>query len=93
MIELKTEFVKRTIYSAETNPDEQFAELYFIPWRLEENYKCTTFGDVEIINQIFCNTKPAAYQMQLTVIKDQLMQYTRIVQSEISQIKAIRKNN
>jgi hypothetical protein len=28
--ELLSEFVKRTLYSAETNPDEWLAELYFI---------------------------------------------------------------
>jgi hypothetical protein len=36
-------------------------------------YKCTTFGDVEILNQIIYSTKPAAYQMQLTVIKGDLI--------------------
>jgi hypothetical protein len=61
--------VKSTLYSVETNPDEWFAELLFIRRRLEEDNKCNTFGEVEMINQIVYNTKPAACQMQLTVIK------------------------
>jgi hypothetical protein len=73
MNELKSEFVKRTLYSVSTNSDGCFAELYFISWRLEEAYKCTTFGDVEMLNQIIYNTKPAAYQIQLTVIKGDLI--------------------
>jgi hypothetical protein len=70
--ELKGEFVKNTIYSAETNPYEWFEELYFIFWRLEDGFKCNTFGDIEMMTQSINNTKPAAYQMQLTLIKDQL---------------------
>jgi hypothetical protein len=35
MNELKLEFVKRTLYSAETTPDELFSDLYFIRRRLE----------------------------------------------------------
>jgi CRISPR/Cas system-associated protein Csm6 len=70
MNELKSEFVKSTLYSECTNPDEWFAELYFIRWRLEEYYKCTTFGDVD---QIIYHTKPAASQLQLTVIKGGLI--------------------
>jgi hypothetical protein len=46
MNELKSEFVKSTLYSDSTNPDEWLAELYFIRWRLEEDYRCTTFRDV-----------------------------------------------
>jgi hypothetical protein len=46
MNELKSEFVKST--SENTNPDEWFAELDFIRRRLEEDYKCTTIGDVEM---------------------------------------------
>jgi hypothetical protein len=62
--ELMSEFVKRTLFSDSTNPDEWFAELYFIRRRHEEYYRCTTFGDVEMLNQIIYNTKPADYQMQ-----------------------------
>jgi hypothetical protein len=69
MIELKNDFVKSTLSSDNTNPDEWFEELYFIHRRLEEEYKCTTFGDVEMLNQIIYSTKPAAYQMHLTGIK------------------------
>jgi hypothetical protein len=54
------------------NPDEWFADLYSLHQRLTDDYKLTTFGDEEIMNQIIYNTKPQAYQMQLTVIKDQL---------------------
>jgi hypothetical protein len=56
MKELKSEFVKSTPYSQNTNPDEWFAEIYFIRWSLEEDYKYTTFGDVEMLYQIFYNT-------------------------------------
>jgi hypothetical protein len=73
MNELKSEFVKSTLYSNNAIPDEWFAELYFFHLCLEEDYKCTTFGDVEMLNQIIYNTKPAAYQMQLTVIKGDLI--------------------
>jgi hypothetical protein len=34
--ELKSEFVKSTLYYDTTNPDERYAELYFIRRRLEE---------------------------------------------------------
>jgi hypothetical protein len=61
-----------TLYAAETNPDEWFAELYFICRRLPAAYKCNTFDDVKMMNLIIYNTIPAAYQMLLTVIKDQL---------------------
>jgi hypothetical protein len=54
------------------NPDEWFADLYSLRQRLTDDYKLTTFGDEEMMNQIIYNTKPQAYQMQLTVIKDQL---------------------
>jgi hypothetical protein len=67
--EFKSEFVKSTVHSAETNPDEWFTEHYFIRRRLEEDYKCTIFVDVKMLNQIIYNTIPAAYMMQLTVIK------------------------
>jgi hypothetical protein len=60
MNELKSEFVNSTLYSDSTNLDEWFADLYFIRRRLEEDYECTTFGDVEMLNQIIYNTKPAA---------------------------------
>jgi hypothetical protein len=70
MNELKGEFVKGTLYSAEFNLDEKFSELYFIRWRLEEDYKCNTIGDIEMMNKIIYNTKPAVYQMKLPVIKD-----------------------
>jgi hypothetical protein len=59
--ELKSEFVKSTLYSDSTNPGEWFAELYFICRCLEADYKCTSFGDVEMLNQIIYNTKLAAY--------------------------------
>jgi hypothetical protein len=39
---------------------------------MTDDYKLTTFGDKEKLNQIICNNKPQAYQMQLTVIKVQL---------------------
>jgi hypothetical protein len=39
---------------------------------LNDDFKLTTFGDEEMMNQIIYNTKPLAYQMQLTVIKNQL---------------------
>jgi hypothetical protein len=71
--ELKSELVKSTLQSAETNPDEWFDELNFIRWCLEEDYKCITCGDVEMMNQIIYSRKPSAYQMQLTVIKDLLI--------------------
>jgi hypothetical protein len=71
MVELKNESVKSILNSAETN--EWFAELYFIYWHLEEDYKCNNFGDAKLINKMIYNTKPAAYQMLLTVIKYQLM--------------------
>jgi hypothetical protein len=32
--------------------NEWFAEPFFIPQRLKEDYKCTTFSDVEMMNQI-----------------------------------------
>jgi hypothetical protein len=44
--ELRSEFLNGTVYSDSTNPDEWFAKLYFIHRRLEQAYKCTTFGDV-----------------------------------------------
>jgi hypothetical protein len=62
--ESKTEFVKSSLYSAETNPNEWFAELYFICRCLEEEYNCNSFGHAKMINQIIYNTKPDAYQMQ-----------------------------
>jgi hypothetical protein len=54
------------------NPDEWFADLYSLRQRLTDDYKLTTFGDEEMMNQIIYNTKPQANQMQLTVIKNQL---------------------
>jgi hypothetical protein len=40
----------------------------------------STFGDVEMLNQIIYSTKPAAYQMQLTVIKgDLIKEDTRVL--------------
>jgi hypothetical protein len=59
MNDLKSEFKKSPLYSESTNPDEWFAEL--ICRRLEDDYKCTTFGDNEMLNRIIYNTKPAAY--------------------------------
>jgi hypothetical protein len=73
MNELKGEFLRRTLHTAETNTDLWFEELFFKRCRLEEEYQCKTFGDVEMMNQIYYNTKPAVYQMQLTVIWDQLI--------------------
>jgi hypothetical protein len=53
MNEVMSEFVKSTLYSDRANPDEWFAELYFI---CQQDYKCTTFGDVEMLNQIIYKT-------------------------------------
>jgi hypothetical protein len=50
-----------------------FAELFFSCQGLEVDYNSTTVVDVEMMNQIIYNTKPTAYQKQLTVIKDQLI--------------------
>jgi hypothetical protein len=41
MNELKGAFVKSTLTNVETNPDEWFAEPFFIRRRLEEDYKCS----------------------------------------------------
>jgi hypothetical protein len=72
MNQLKGDFVRSTLYKDGMNPDEWFADLYSFRQRLTDDYKLTTFGDEEMTNQIIYFTKPQAYQMQLTVIKDQL---------------------
>jgi hypothetical protein len=70
--ELKGEFVRSTLYKEDMKADEWFADLYSLCQRFTDDYKLMTFGDDEMMNQIINNTKPQAYQMQLTVIKDLL---------------------
>jgi hypothetical protein len=54
------------------NPEEWFAVIYSLLQRLSKDYNLTSFGDEEMMNQVIYNTKPQAYQLKLTVIKDQL---------------------
>jgi hypothetical protein len=61
MNELKGELVRSTLTTEETSPDEWFTELFFIRRCPEDYYKCTSFGDVDMMNQIIYNTNPAAY--------------------------------
>jgi hypothetical protein len=44
------------------SPDDCFANIFSLLKRLTEDYKLTTFGDEEMMNQIIYNTKPVAYQ-------------------------------
>jgi hypothetical protein len=56
------------------NAEELFAELYSMHQRHSGDYNhATTFGDEKMMNQIIYKTKPGAYQMQLTGIKDHLL--------------------
>jgi hypothetical protein len=71
MNEFNEEFAMSTLYKYDTNPDEWFAELYSICQRLEDDYKLYQYGDTVMLDQNIYNTKPAAYQMQLAIIKDQ----------------------
>jgi hypothetical protein len=72
MNELKSEFVNSKLIKYEMNPDELFADLYSMHQRLTNDYKLTTFGDADMMNHIINNTKPQAYNIKLTVIRDQL---------------------
>jgi hypothetical protein len=72
MNELKKEFARSTLYKDDTNPDEWFAELYSLCQRLEDDYNLDQYGDTVMLDQIIYNTKPAAYQMQLEIIKYQI---------------------
>jgi hypothetical protein len=69
--DLKGQFVRSTVYKDDLNPDKWFADIYSLPQWLTDDYKLTTFGDEEMMNQCIYNTKTQAYQIQLTVIKDQ----------------------
>jgi hypothetical protein len=62
------EFDRSTIQNAESNPDEGFAELFYIRRRLEEDTQCKNFGDAsDYLQKITCCL------LKLTVIKDQLI--------------------
>jgi hypothetical protein len=43
--ELKKEFARSTLYKDDINPDEWFAELYYICQRLEDDYKLDQYGN------------------------------------------------
>jgi hypothetical protein len=72
MNELKGAFFRSTLLKDDMNRYEWFGDLYSLHQRLTDDYNLTTFGDEEMMNQIIYNTKPLAYQMQYTFIKDQL---------------------
>jgi hypothetical protein len=72
MNELKKDFARSTLYKYDKNPDEWFAELYSIRQRWEDDYKLDKYGDEEMLDQIIYNTKAPAYQMQVTILKDQI---------------------
>jgi hypothetical protein len=69
---LKMKFVRSTLYKDDRNPDEWFAEFYSIRQRLEDDDNLYQYGDSVMLYQIIYNTKIAAYQMQLTISKDQI---------------------
>jgi hypothetical protein len=73
MNELRKKFASSTLYKDDTNPDEWFAELYSLRQRLEDDYNLDQYGDTFMLDQIIYNTKPAAYRMQLAIIKDQII--------------------
>jgi hypothetical protein len=54
MNELKSEFVRSTLYKDDMNPDEWYANLYSLRQRLTDDYKLTTFE--EMMNQNIYNT-------------------------------------
>jgi hypothetical protein len=54
-------FAWSTIFKDNTNPDEWFAELYYICQGLEVDYKLYQYSDTVMLDQIIYNTKPAAY--------------------------------
>jgi hypothetical protein len=72
MNELMKAFARSTLYKDDTNPDEWFAELYSHRQCLEDDFNLDQYGDTVMLDQIIYNTKPAAYQMQLAIIKDQI---------------------
>jgi hypothetical protein len=89
MNELKGEIVISTLYKDDINPDEWFADLYSLSQRLTDDYKLTTFGDEEMMNQIIYNTKPQYYQMQLTVIKDRLAMEVICFENDNNYVKEV----
>jgi hypothetical protein len=72
MNELKKDFARSTLYKDDKNTDEWFAELYSIRQRVEDDYKLDKYGDAEMLDQIIYNTKAPAYQMKVTILKDQI---------------------
>jgi hypothetical protein len=72
MNEFKRDFARSTLYKDDRNPDEWFAELCSIQQRLEDDYDLDKYGDEEMMDQIIYNTKAPAYQMQFTILKDQI---------------------
>jgi hypothetical protein len=71
MNELKKYFARSTLYKYDKNPDEWFAEQNSLRQRLEDDYKLDNYGDAEMLDQVIYNTKAPAYQMQVTILKDQ----------------------
>jgi hypothetical protein len=87
MNELKKDFAKSTLYKDGKNPDEWFAELYSIRQRLEDDYALDKYGDDEMLDQIIYNTKAPAYQMQVTILKDQITTESIRLKNDTSYVK------
>jgi hypothetical protein len=87
MNELKKDFARSTLYKDDKNPDEWFAELYSIRQRLEDDYDLYKYGDEEMLDQIIYNTKAPAYQMQVTILKDQINTESIRLKNDTSYVK------
>jgi hypothetical protein len=92
MNELKKDFARSTLYMDDKNPDEWFAELYSIRQRLEDDCDLDKYGDEEFLDQIFYNTKSPAYQMQVTILKDQINTESISLKNDTSYVKEVTLN-
>jgi hypothetical protein len=89
MKELKKDFARSTLYKDDKNPDEWFAELYSIRQRLEDDYKLDKYVDAEMLDQIIYNTNAPAYQMQVTILKDQINAESIRLKNDTTYVKEV----
>jgi hypothetical protein len=74
MHELKNEFTMCILHSDDNNPAIWFEQLNKIRQKLIDDYKLSTYEDVDVLEHIMHNNKPAMYQIILGIKKDHLAQ-------------------
>jgi hypothetical protein len=67
----------------------RIAELYSIRQRLEDDYDLDKYGDEEMLDQINYNTKAPVYQMQVTILKDQINTESIHLKNDTSYVKEV----